>query len=49
MSNNLVKPFIFGQSISSAHFIGREREQKRLMANFKSGINSLLMAPRRVY
>ncbi len=47
MSSNIVKPFIFGQSIGSSHFIGREREQKRLMANFKSGINTLLMAPRR--
>ena len=43
----LQKPFVFGQAISENHFIGREREQKRLEANFSHGINTILMAPRR--
>lgn len=41
------KPFVFGQAIDADHFIGREREQKRLEANFTHGINTILMAPRR--
>ena len=41
------KPFVFGQAIGEEHFIGREREQKRLLANFSHGINTILMAPRR--
>lgn len=45
--NDLQKPFVFGQAIGESHFIGREREQKRLLANFSHGINTILMAPRR--
>lgn len=45
--NDLQKPFVFGQAIGENHFIGREREQKRLLANFSHGINTILMAPRR--
>lgn len=47
LQNDLQKPFVFGQAIGENHFIGREREQKRLKANFLHGINTLLMAPRR--
>ncbi len=43
----LQKPFVFGQAIGVNHFIGRERELKRLTANFSHGINTILMAPRR--
>ena len=45
--NELQKPFVFGQAIGENHFIGRERELKRLTANFAHGINTILMAPRR--
>ena len=45
--NELQKPFVFGQAIGVNHFIGRERELKRLTANFSHGINTVLMAPRR--
>jgi len=45
--NDLQKPFVFGQAIGENHFIGREREQRRLLANFSHGINTILMAPRR--
>jgi len=45
--NELQKPFVFGQAIGVNHFIGRERELKRLTANFSHGINTILMAPRR--
>lgn len=47
VQNELQKPFVFGQAIGENHFIGREREQKRLEANFSHGINTILMAPRR--
>ena len=45
--NDVQKPFVFGQAIGEDHLIGREREQKRLTANFSHGINTILMAPRR--
>ncbi|MBR2166785.1 MAG: ATP-binding protein, partial [Paludibacteraceae bacterium] len=45
--NELQKPFVFGQAIGVNHFIGRERELKRLTANLSHGINTILMAPRR--
>ena len=46
-NKELQKPFVFGQAIGDNHFIGREREQQRLAANFAHGINTILMAPRR--
>lgn len=47
VQNDLQKPFVFGQAIGENHFIGREREQRRLTANLSHGINTVLMAPRR--
>lgn len=41
------KPFIFGVPVEDSHFIGREDEIKRLATNFKYGVNTILISPRR--
>ncbi len=40
-------PFIFGKIVTGDKFIDREDEQARLINNFKAGINSVLISPRR--
>ena len=41
------KPFIFGIPVEDSYFIGREEEIKRLSTNFKYGVNTILLSPRR--
>lgn len=41
------KPFIFGVPVEDSHFIGREEEINRLITNFKYGVNTVLISPRR--
>ncbi|NUN10323.1 MAG: ATP-binding protein [Ignavibacteriaceae bacterium] len=41
-------PFIYGKIASGNSFIDREQEQQRLSANINSGINSILISPRRL-
>jgi len=41
------KTFMFGIPVEDDHFIGREAETKRLSANFRNGINTILLSPRR--
>ena len=41
------QPFVFGVPADKPHFIGREKELARLEANFKFGVNTVLMSPRR--
>lgn len=41
------QPFIFGIPADDPYFIGREKESIRLEANFKYGVNTVLMSPRR--
>lgn len=41
------QPFIFGVPADDPYFIGREKESKRLESNFKYGINTVLISPRR--
>lgn len=45
---NLSKPFVFGISVDSKHFIGREKEIERLSANFRYGVNTIMISPRRI-
>jgi len=40
-------PFQFGKTVGSASFVNREQEKKRIASNFKSGINTILISPRR--
>ena len=44
----MCKKFVYGVAVSDYNFIGRERETKRLLENFKGGINVILMSPRRL-
>lgn len=41
------QPFIFGVPADNPHFIGREKEMARLSANFRFGVNTVLISPRR--
>uniref|UniRef100_A0A832G7I3 AAA-ATPase-like domain-containing protein n=1 Tax=Ignavibacterium album TaxID=591197 RepID=A0A832G7I3_9BACT len=40
-------PFIYGKIASGESFTDREEEQKQLIANFTSGINTIIISPRR--
>lgn len=41
------QPFVFGIPAEDTYFIGREKESARLESNFKYGVNTVLMSPRR--
>lgn len=41
------KPFVFGVATSGDNFTDREQETARLLANFRHGINTILISPRR--
>lgn len=41
------QPFLFGVPAEKPYFIGREKEMARLEANFRYGVNTVLMSPRR--
>lgn len=41
------KPFVFGVAVGKEHFIGREKEKQQLAGNFRYGVNTILIAPRR--
>lgn len=41
------QPFVFGVPAEDIYFIGREKESTRLASNFKYGVNTVLMSPRR--
>lgn len=41
------KPFIFGVAASGDNFTDREKETERLLMNFRHGVNTVLISPRR--
>lgn len=41
------KPFIFGVAASGDNFTDRKKETERLLLNFRHGINTVLISPRR--
>lgn len=41
------KPFIFGVATSGDNFTDREKETARLLLNFKHGVNTVMISPRR--
>jgi hypothetical protein len=41
------KPFVFGVAAAGGNFTDRQDEAKRLLANFLSGVNTVLISPRR--
>lgn len=42
------KPFMYGHLVSGNNFTDREQETKRLIMNFKHGINTIIISPRRI-
>jgi AAA+ ATPase superfamily predicted ATPase len=40
-------PFYFGRIVKYPNFTDREKDAKRLQSNFRNGINSILISPRR--
>ena len=42
------KPVIFGVAISGENFTDREKETERLLSNFRYGVNTVLISPRRL-
>ncbi|MCM1530817.1 MAG: hypothetical protein NC114_00895 [Ruminococcus flavefaciens] len=47
MNNMEEKPFIFGVATSGENFTDRTKETERLLLNFKHGVNTVLISPRR--
>lgn len=41
------KPFIFGVAAAGDNFTDREKETERLLLNFRHGVNTVLISPRR--
>lgn len=41
------RPFVFGVAATGDNFTDRERETTRLLNNFRHGVNSILISPRR--
>ncbi|MDE5612558.1 MAG: ATP-binding protein, partial [Odoribacter sp.] len=41
------KPFIFGVATSGDNFTDRKKETERLSLNFRNGVNTILISPRR--
>ena len=42
------KPFVFGVAVGDENFVGRSKEITMLSNNFKYGVNTILLAPRRM-
>ncbi len=41
------KSFVYGVAVTDYNFTGRKDESRRLETNIKSGINTILISPRR--
>ena len=44
----MCRKFVYGVAVSDYNFIGRSQETKRLLNDFRGGINVILMSPRRL-
>lgn len=44
----MAKSFVYGVEVTDYNFTGREKEIKRLKADFENGLNVILMSPRRL-
>jgi len=42
------KPFVYGVAVTGDNFTDRKKETKRLKMNFESGVNTILISPRRM-
>jgi hypothetical protein len=47
MDNKPLIPFVFGRIVTDPFFINREKELERLTTNLRSGLNTVLISPRR--
>ena len=45
--NVMQSPFLFGRIAKGKSFINRKNELKQLTGNFSSGINTMIIAPKR--
>ena len=41
------EPFVFGKAVTNEYFTDRKEETKKLVSNFKYGINTIIISPRR--
>jgi hypothetical protein len=48
MKREINKPFVYGVSVSGKNFTDRVKETQRLKTNFESGLNVILISPRRM-
>ena len=44
----MYKPFVYGTSVSGDNFTDRVEETSRIKKNFRTGINTILISPRRI-
>lgn len=44
----MYKPFVYGTSVSGDNFTDRVEETSRIKKNFRAGINTILISPRRI-
>ena len=42
------KTFVYGMAVSGDNFTDREKETRRIKANFENGVNTILISPRRM-
>ncbi len=47
MDKRLLIPFVFGRIVADPFFVNREKEVERLTTNLSSGLNTILISPRR--
>lgn len=47
-NNNIERPFVFGVKVEGDTFTDREEETTNLLMNFKYGVNTILISPRRM-
>lgn len=48
MAKNIETPFVFGVRVEGDTFTDRKEETERLKANFRYGVNTILISPRRM-
>lgn len=48
ITKSMKKPFVYGKSVDADNFTDRQKETKRLLANFCYGMNTIIISPRRM-
>jgi uncharacterized protein len=47
LQKNMETPFVFGRIVSAQNFTDRKKETERLVLNFNSSVNTIMISPRR--